>query len=150
MKKNRLSSRNAAYDFNEPIRILRYRPSGLDIMFYSALLGLCVTAVIFLLFFYQGKFQPHLTIARVLISIPLILLALLMQSLLRELRIYTKKLLKKSTWSIEELMSLTGKDRAQTERMITRVLESSFVVDERCLKTQGDSVSLDRDQETPK
>ena len=85
-----------------------------------------------------------------MISIPLILLALLMQSLLRELRIYTKKLLKKSTWSIEELMSLTGKDRAQTERMITRVLESSFVVDERCLKTQGDSVSLDRDQETPK
>lgn len=58
-----------------------------------------------------------------------------MQSLLKELRFYTKALLKKSTWTLEELMELTQKDRQETERIITRVLESSFVVEKSCLKS---------------
>ena len=47
--------RNAAYRFDQPIRIVRYRPAGLDIMFYSALLGLSITAVFFLLCFHDGR-----------------------------------------------------------------------------------------------
>lgn len=149
MKHKKQIGHNVAYRFDAPIRIVRYRPSGMDIMFYAALFGVFVTAVIFLLFFYQGKFQPHLTIARVLVSIPLILVALLLQSLLRELRVYTKKLLKKSVWTIEELMALTGKNREQTERIITRVLESSFTVDEKCLQHTSESVAFGQAKETP-
>lgn len=124
---------NTAYRFDQPIRIVRYRPAGLDIMFYSAFLGLSVAVIFFLLCFHDGKFQLYFTFLRVLLSFPFILLALLMQSLLKELRVYTQALLKKSTWTIEELMKLTGKDRQQTERIITRVLESSFVVDQNCI-----------------
>ena len=103
--------RNAAYRFDQPIRIVRYRPAGLDIMFYSALLGLSITAVFFLLCFHDGKIQFYFTFFRTLLSFPFVLLALLMQSLLKELRFYTKALLKKSTWTLEELMELTQKDR---------------------------------------
>lgn len=127
--------RNAAYRFDQPIRIVRYRPAGLDIMFYSALLGLSITAVFFLLCFHDGKIQFYFTFFRTLLSFPFVLLALLMQSLLKELRFYTKALLKKSTWPLEELMELTQKDRQETERIITRVLESSFVVENSCLKS---------------
>ena len=40
--------------------------------------------------------------------------------------------------SIEELMKLTGKDRTETERIISRVLEVSFVVDMSCIKNADD------------
>ena len=125
---------NAAYRFDQPIRIVRYRPAGLDIMFYSALLGLSITIVFFLFCFHEGRFRLYFTLPRTLISFPFILLALLMQSLLKELRIYTKALLKKSTWTLDELMNLTQKNQQETERIITRVLESSFVVEKSCLK----------------
>lgn len=88
--------RNAAYRFDQPIRIVRYRPAGLDIMFYSALLGLSITAVFFLLCFHDGKIQFYFTFFRTLLSFPFVLLALLMQSLLKELRLYTKALLKRA------------------------------------------------------
>ena len=130
--------RNAAYRFDQPIRIVRYRPAGLDIMFYSALLGLSITAVFFLLCFHDGKIQFYFTFFRTLLSFPFVLLALLMQSLLKELRFYTKALLKKSTWTLEELMELTQKDRQETERIITRVLEAPLL-----WKTAASKADLD-------
>ena len=62
------------------------------------------------------------------------MVAIVLIQMLREIRTYTKALLKKSTWSIEELMKLTGKDRTETERIISRVLEVSFVVDMSCIR----------------
>ncbi|MDO4548095.1 MAG: hypothetical protein Q4D04_08360 [Clostridia bacterium] len=129
-----MKKRLTEYCFDKPIRIVAYRSAGLDIMFYSALLGLCVALIVYLLCFHEGVFVIKLTIGRTLGSIPLIMLAMLFASLLKELRIYTRKLLKKNVWSIEELMRMTGKDRKETERIITRVLESSFIVDEACRK----------------
>ena len=41
--------------------------------------------------------------------------------------------MKQNVWTIDELMALTGKDRQETERIITRVLEACFVVDASCI-----------------
>ncbi len=122
------------YDFDKPIRITRFRSGGLDILFYSVLLGLITTAMMFILFWRQGHFVLEFTLGRTLISFPLAMAAIVLVQMLREIRTYTKALLKKSTWSIEELMKLTGKDRTETERIISRVLEVSFVVDMNCIK----------------
>lgn len=128
MKQQKDASHNMQYTFDIPIHIIAYRPGGLDILFYSALLGALIVALLFLLGYQDGHFGLHLTTMRTLFSIPLIVLASFLFSLLRELWVYPKKLLQKSTWTIEELMTLTQKDREQTERIMTRVLESSFVV----------------------
>ena len=68
------------------------------------------------------------------VSIPLILLTLVSLQLLRELRVYPPKLARQPQWTLEELMRLTGKDEKETRRVITRVLESAFVVDPSCEK----------------
>lgn len=122
------------YDFDKPIRITRFRPGGLDILFYSALLGIITAAMMFILFWREGRFVFTFTLGRTLISFPLAMIAIILIQMLREIRTYTKALLKKSTWTIEELMELTGKDRKETERIISRVLEVSFTVEMSCIK----------------
>ncbi|MBQ8995634.1 MAG: hypothetical protein IJ091_07445 [Oscillospiraceae bacterium] len=122
------------YDFEKPIRITRFRSGGLDILFYSTLLGLITVVMMFLLFWRGGHFVLTFTLGRTLLSFPLAMVAIVLAQMLREIRTYTKELLKKSTWTIEELMKLTGKDKAETERIISRVLEVSFVVDMSCIK----------------
>ena len=122
------------YDFDKPIRITRFRPGGLDILFYSVLLGIITAAMMFILFWREGRFVLTFTLGRTLISFPLAMIAIILIQMLREIRTYTKALLKKSTWTIEELMELTGKDRKETERIISRVLEVSFTVEMSCIK----------------
>ena len=45
-----------------------------------------------------------------------------------------EKLVGRKSVNKKELMKLTGKDRTETERIISRVLEVSFVVDMSCIK----------------
>ena len=46
-----------------------------------------------------------------------------------------KEILKeKHIWTIEELMTLTKKDRKETENIMNHVLESAFYVDDKCIK----------------
>ncbi len=122
------------YDFDKPIRITRFRLGSLDIMFYSVLLGIVTVIMMFILFWREGHFVFSFTLGRTIISFPLAMIAVILIQMLREIRTYTTKLLKKSTWTIEELMEMTGKDRKETERIISRVLEVSFVVEMSCIK----------------
>lgn len=125
MKKREL----VEYDFTKPIKLLEYRRPGFDIMFYSALLAILVAIVLALICVHDGKIQVRFDLVRVIISLPLVVLALVFKQLLDELRIYPKKLMKKNIWTIEEMMALTKKDRKETENIMTHVLESCFVVD---------------------
>ncbi len=122
------------YNYDQPIRILRQKANGLDIMFYTILLSVLAAAVLLILCMKGGKFGLYFDLWRVLVSIPLIILASYPAQLLRELRTLVPKLLKKKTWTIGELTALTGKDRKETERIMDRVLESGFVVDPACEK----------------
>ncbi len=122
------------YDFDKPIRITRFRLGSLDILFYSVLLGIVTVIMMFILFWREGRFVFSFTLGRTIISFPLAMIAVILIQMLREIRTYTKQLLKKSTWTIEELMEMTGKDRKETERIISRVLEVSFVVEMSCIK----------------
>lgn len=121
------------YDFDNGIRIVRFRLGRLDMLFYSGLLGLVLAAMILLLFLRGGKLVYEFTLGRTLLSIPLAMLAAILFQMIREIQTYTKKLLKKSTWSLEELMEMTGKDELETKRIISRVLEVNFVVDMDCI-----------------
>ena len=121
------------YDFDNGIRIVRFRLGRLDMLFYSGLLGLVRAAMILLLFLRGGKLVYEFTLGRTLLSIPLAMLAVILFQMIREIQTYTKKLLKKSTWSLEELMEMTGKDELETKRIISRVLEVNFVVDMDCI-----------------
>lgn len=121
------------YDFDNGIRIVRFRLGRLDMLFYSGLLGLVLAAMILLLFLRGGKLVYEFTLGRTLLSIPLAMLAVILFQMIREIQTYTKKLLKKSTWSLEELMEMTGKDELETKRIISRVLEVNFVVDMDCI-----------------
>lgn len=124
----------AEYDFSSPIRIVRPKANGLDIMFYTALASVLLAVLLVILCFKGGVFGVYFDLWRVLVSIPLILLTLLPLQLLRELRVYPPKLARQPQWTLEELMRLTGKDEKETRRVITRVLESAFVVDPSCEK----------------
>ena len=124
----------AEYDFSLPIRIVRPKANGLDIMFYTALASVLLAVILVILCFKGGVFGVYFDLWRVLVSIPLILLTLVPLQLLRELRVYPPKLAKQPQWTLEELMRLTGKDEKETRRIITRVLESAFVVDPSCEK----------------
>lgn len=117
------------YDFSKPIKLLEYHRPGFDIMFYSAILGIAVCLIVALVAVKDGKFALTFTLPRVLISLPLIIIAYIFKQLLQELRVYPKKLLEKNVWTIEELMALTKKDRKETENIMTHVLESCFIVD---------------------
>ena len=133
MKEEKKKNPGMRYTFDQPIRITAYKPGGLDIMFYAVVLGAIVVALLFLLFYREGHFVFLFTLGRTLLSIPLVVLATFLFGLLKELWVYPRKLLKKSVWPIEDLMKLTGKVRKETERIMTRVLESSFVVDASCV-----------------
>ena len=122
------------YDFSAPIRIVRPKANGLDIMFYTALASVLLAVILVILCFKGGVFGVYFDLWRVLVSIPLILLTLVPLQLLRELRVYPPKLARQPQWTLEELMRLTGKDEKETRRVITRVLESAFVVDPSCEK----------------
>ena len=124
----------AEYDFSSPIRIVRPKANGLDIMFYTALASVLLAVILVILCFKGGVFGVYFDLWRVLVSIPLILLTLVPLQLLRELRVYPPKLARQPQWTLEELMRLTGKDEKETRRIITRVLESAFVVDPSCEK----------------
>ena len=122
------------YDFNQPIRIMRMKANGLDIMFYTMLFSVLAAVIMLILCMEKGVFGVYIELWRVLLCIPLIILATYPLQLLKELRLYVPKLAGKAEWNIDELMALTGKDRRETERIITRCLESAFVVDSSCEK----------------
>lgn len=122
------------YDFSRPVRIVRPKANGLDVMFYTALSSLLIAALFFILCVKDGKLGFYFDLWRVLVSIPLILITLVPLQLLRELRTYIPKLAKQDAWTLEELQRLTGKDERETRRVITRVLESGFIVDPSCQK----------------
>ena len=121
------------YDFERPIRITRFRGGGKDIFFYTIALSAVLLAVIFILFWRDGKLVYNFTLGRTLLAFPLVMLLIILSGLLREIRTYTSKLMAKNTWTIEELMAMTGKDREQTEKIISRVLEVGFTVDSSCI-----------------
>mgnify|MGYP007069899738 CR=1 FL=1 len=122
------------YDFNRPIRIKRMKSNGLDIMFYTMFFSVLAALILIILCMKKGVFGIYFELWRVLLCIPLIILASYPLQLLKELRVYVPLLAKKSEWNIDELMALTGKDRRETERIITRCLESAFIVDSSCEK----------------
>lgn len=127
-----------AYDFTRPIRILAYRPPGLDIMFYAILLTVCFGIAFVLMFFQEGRISFNLPFWGTLMAIPLLLIGALMASLLKELLHYPRQLMKKPRWTLAEMMKLTGKSEKETIRIMTRVLESCFQVDEACILSAED------------
>ena len=119
------------YDFDKPVKLIEYKAPRFDIAFYSFLMSLLMLAVLWLLFVHDGKFAIDFTLWRVLVSIPLVMLAYWVRELLNELRVYPPKLMKKHIWKLGELMEMTGKDRKQTEVIMSHVFESCFVVDQK-------------------
>ena len=116
------------YDFNKEIVLTEFHQPRFDIAFYSFLFTLFVSAVLFLLFIHDGRFKIDFVLWRVLLAMPLIILAYWIREMLEELRIYPQKLLKKKVWTIEEMMELSGKDRNETEKIMSRVLDACFKV----------------------
>jgi len=129
-----MKRKQVEYDFEKPITLVQFKSPGIDIMLYSFVLGLLALALFFLLFIHDGKFAFEFTLLRTLVSIPLIIISIFIKDLLNELRIYPKLLLKKKTWTLKEFMALTKKDENETKRIITRVLEASFIVDIKNIK----------------
>lgn len=121
--------RPTRYDFSKPIKIISYKSPKFDIMFYSFFFTLIVFVVFALLFIHDGKFEINFVLWRVIVAFPLVIIAYFFRQLLDELRKYPKLLMKKHIWTIKELMELTGKDQKETENIISHVLESSFIVD---------------------
>lgn len=119
------------YDFSKPVKLLQYKRPKFDIVFYSAALSVIMLAVIWLIFIHDGKFKIDFVLWRVLVSIPLIMIAYWLRELLDELRIYPPKLMKKHIWSLKELMEMTGKDEKETKRIMSHVFESCFEVDQK-------------------
>lgn len=132
-EKGNRADRLVEYDFSRPIRITAMRSGGLDTLFYSFLLSLCLTAMILLLSLRGGKMHFEFTFWRTLLCLPFSVVAVILYQMLNEIRRYPPKLVKQNVWTIDELMALTGKDRQETERIITRVLEACFVVDASCI-----------------
>ena len=121
------------YDFSKPVKLLQYKRPKFDIVFYSAALSFIMLAVIWLIFIHDGKFKIDFVLWRVLVSIPLIMIAYWLRELLDELRIYPPKLMKKHVWTLKELMEMTGKDEKDTKRIMSHVFESCFEVDKKNL-----------------
>lgn len=125
-----MKTSSLAIDFDKPVRIAAYKPHGLDIMFYALGLSVGLGLLFVLNFMHGGKIMLYFVLWRVLLSIPILLITLLFYSLLKELSVYTPKLLKKPVWTLRELMALTKKDEQETRRIMTRVLETAFILDE--------------------
>ena len=126
--------KGTVYDFEHPIRIERMRANGLDVMFYTIVFSGLAALILFSLCMKDGVFAFYLETWRVLVSIPLIILAYFVLQPLKELRIYIPKLAKQQSWTLEEMMQMTGKNRDETKHIMTRVLESGFIVDPSCIK----------------
>lgn len=122
------------YNYDKPIKIIQPKRNGFDIMFYSSILTFLVVLIIALICVHDGEFRIEFKLWRVLVCIPLIILAYIMKDLLTELRKYPKLLKVKHIWTIDELMKMTNKDRKQTEDIMNHVLESAFIVDDKCIK----------------
>lgn len=122
------------YDFSKPIKWLYYKSPRFDIIFYSSILTVLVVAILYLICVHNGKFVINFVLWRTLIAIPLTMLAIVFKQLLDELKKYPKLLMTKHIWTIEEMMEMTHKDRKETENIMSHVLESCFVVDEKCIK----------------
>ena len=121
------------YDFSKPIKLLTFKSPRFDILFYSFLLSALMVSVFYLLCFRDGKFGLDFRLWKVLASMVLIILCYWVKELLDEIRIYPEKLMKKHIWTLKELMEMTGKDEKETKRIMTRVFESCFVVDPKCM-----------------
>ncbi len=129
-----MKNRLVEYDFSKPIKLLDRKRNGFDIYFYSACLSLLIVAILALICVHDGQFRIEFVLWRVLVCIPLIILAYIFKQLLKELKDYPKKLMAKHTWTIEELMAMTGKNREETENIMTHVFESCFIVDNKNIK----------------
>ena len=116
------------YNFDKEIVLTEFHQPRFDIAFYAFLFTLLVSAVFFLLFIHDGRFKIDFVLWRVLIAMPLTIMAYWLREMLEELRIYPQKLLKKNKWTIEEMMELCGKDRSETEKIMARVLDACFKV----------------------
>ena len=119
------------YDYSKPIKLIQYKSPWFDIMFYSFILSMLMLVIMYLIFIHDGKFKVDFVLWRVLVCIPLVIIAYWFKQLLDELRIYPTKLMKKHIWNISELMEMTGKDRKETENIMNHVLEACFVVDKK-------------------
>lgn len=119
------------YDFSKPIKILGFKNPRFDIIFYSAIFSALVIIILALICVHDGKFVIDFVLWRVIVCFPLVILAYIFRQLLNELKVYPKKLAAKRTWTIEELMKMTGKDRKETENIMTHVFESCCVIDEK-------------------
>ena len=119
------------YDFSKPIKLISYKRPWFDIGFYSCGLSILMVAIFWLVFMHDGKFKIDFVLWRVLVCIPLVILAYWFRELLEELRIYPEKLKRKHIWTMKELMEMTGKDEKTTETIMNHVLESCFVVDQK-------------------
>ncbi|MBQ9009522.1 MAG: hypothetical protein IJ088_09360 [Clostridia bacterium] len=126
--------RQKVFDYDRPIRIRSVKSNGLDIIIYTIMFSVLAAAVLLILCMKDGKFGVYFELWRVLVSIPLIIIAYFVLQPLKELRKYVPLLAQKATWTIEDLMKLTNKDRRETEHIMTRVLESAFIVDSSCEK----------------
>jgi len=132
---------DTVYDFSHPIHLTGFRRDYLGHFIYYMMLFAIVLAVGLLLFFRDGHLTWTFTLTRVLIAFPLVIIGYFITDVVKEDEKYTKLLLKKAHWTMDELMALTGKDAAQTRKIMTRVLEMSFVVDPACIIHQPGSRS---------
>ncbi len=119
------------YDFSKPVKLLQFKNPKFDIIFYSAIFSALVVIIIALNCIHDGQFKINFVLWRVIVSFPLVIIAYIFRQLLNELRKYPKLLMKKHTWTIKELMEMTGKDRRETENIMSHVFESCFVVDDK-------------------
>ena len=122
------------YNYDKPIKLIHFKSPRFDIIFYSAILSLIMVFLFLFLFIKDGKFVIDFSLWKVLISIPLLMLAYIFKQLLDELRIYPQQLQKKHIWTIDELMAMTKKDRQETENIMNHVLDSCFIVDQKNIK----------------
>ncbi len=127
---------DTVYDFKKPIHLIGYKRSYMQHFIYYLFLFALVLAVALLLFFRDGKLTFTITLGRVLITFPLVIIGYFVVDVVKENDKYAKKLLAKTHWSLAELMEMTGQDAVQTQKIITRVLEMSFAVDRSCIIKQ--------------
>ena len=80
-------NKGKVYRYDQTIHIERMKANGLDIIFYTIVFSVLAAAILFLLCMKEGKFGIYLDLWRVLVSIPLIILAYFVLQPLKELRV---------------------------------------------------------------
>lgn len=129
-----MKTKAVKFNYDKPIKIIQMKRNGFDIMFYSACLSALVVTVLYLICIHDGQFKIEFELWKTIVCIPLVILITFFKQLLDELRIYPKQLAKQHIWSIEDLMKLTKKDRKHTEEIMNHVLDSCFIVDDKCVQ----------------